>query len=213
MRFLIIKKSVQNREIPDNWRPEGARVLKMRSPGGMRGATGEDFRRGQRSLHEFCMQCEAEFCRMLTCIWHALLLAEARGGGKRERAFRRARFFVSVGLWVCGYGCLLCCVVARSDAKPSCMLCCGVVGLWCVCVCFIGRVGPKKLQKSASFANFYQNRTKIGPKSTTNGTNLGQGEGKGQPKTDKNMKKLKKNAKVKKQNKKKLFVLKCGAIF
>ena len=46
-----------------------------------------------------------------------------------------------------GYGLLLCCVVARSDAKLSCMLCCGVVGLWCVCVCFIGRVGPKKLQK------------------------------------------------------------------
>ena len=60
-----------------------------------------------------------------------------RADSWRERAFRRARFFVSVGLWVCGYGCLLCCVVARSDAKPSCMLCCGVVGLWCVCVCVL----------------------------------------------------------------------------
>ena len=82
-----------------------------------------------------------------------------------------------VGLWVCGF-------VGLWG--------CGVVGLWCVCVCFIGRVGPKKLQKSASFANFYQNRTKMGPKSTTNGTNLGQGGGKGQPKIDKNMKKYKK---------------------
>ena len=138
MRFLISKKSVQNREIPDNWRPEGTQPVKMRSPGGMRGATGEGtMGRGQRSLHEFCMQCEAEFCRMLTCVRHALPRLEARGGGKRERAFRRARFFVAVGLWVCGYGCLLCCVVARSDAKPSCMLCCGVVGLWCVCVCVL----------------------------------------------------------------------------
>jgi hypothetical protein len=47
----------------------------------------------------------------------------------------------------------------------------------CVVVCFIGRVGPKKLQKSASFANFYQNQTKMEPKSTTNGTNLGAGGG------------------------------------
>ena len=101
--------------------------------------------------------------------------ADSRLNSKGERAFRRARFFVAVGLWLCGYGCLLCCVVARSDAKPSCMLCCGVVGLWCVCVCFIGRVGPKKLQKSALFANFYQTRTKMGPQSTTNDTNLGQG--------------------------------------
>ena len=52
---------------------------------------------------------------------------------------------------------------------------CGVVVCVCVCVCFIGRVGPKKLQKSAPFTNFYQNRTKMGPKSTTNETNLGQG--------------------------------------
>ena len=67
---------------------------------------------------------------------------------------------------------------------------CGVVV--CVCVCFIGRVGPKKLQKSASFANFYQNRTKMGSKSTTNETNMGQGGGKGQPKINENMKKYKK---------------------
>ena len=46
-----------------------------------------------------------------------------------------------------------------------------------------------KLQKSASFANFDQNRTKIILKSTTNGTNLGQG-GEGQPKINENMKKL-----------------------
>ena len=46
--------------------------------------------------------------------------------------------------------------------------------------------------RAASFANFYQNRTKMGPKSTTNGTNLGQGGGKGQPKINKNMKKYKK---------------------
>ena len=52
----------------------------------MRGATGEGtMGRGQRSLHEFCMQCEAEFCRMLTCVWHALLLAEARAGGTLAR--------------------------------------------------------------------------------------------------------------------------------
>ena len=168
MRFLISKKSVQNRKIPDNWRPEGTRRVKMRSPGGMRGATGEDFRRGQRSLHEFCMQCEAEFCRMLTCIRHALPRLEARGGGKRERAFRRARFFVSVGLWVCGFVGLGCCdekrlekhensqkgskkepngSVVRCQTKLHVVL--WVVGLWCVCVCvcFIGRVGPKKLQK------------------------------------------------------------------
>ena len=90
-------------------------------------------------------------------------------------SFRRARVFLFVGLWVCG-----------------------VVGLWgcgvvvCVCVCFIGRVGPKKLQKSASFANFFQNRTKMEPKSTTNETNLGQGGEKGQPKINENMKKYKK---------------------
>ena len=39
---------------------------------------------------------------------------------------------------------LLCCVVARSDAKPSCMLCCVVVGLWGVSVCLIDRLGPWK---------------------------------------------------------------------
>ena len=95
-----------------------------------------------------------------------------RADSKRERAFRQARFFVSVGLWVCGFVCLGCCDEKRvekhensqkgskknqmgrwSDAKPSYMLCCGVVGLWCVCVCvcvcvcFVGRVGPKKLPK------------------------------------------------------------------
>jgi hypothetical protein len=76
---------------------------------------------------------------------------------------------------------------------PNQVACC-VVGLWgCgVCVCLIGRLGPKKLQKSASFANFYQNRTKMGPTSTTNETNLGHGGGKGQPKINENMKKYKK---------------------
>ena len=67
---------------------------------------------------------------------------------------------------------------------------CGVVV--CVCVCFIGRLGPKKLQKYASFANFYQNRTKMGPKSTTNGTIWARGGWKGQPKINENMKKYNK---------------------
>ena len=49
-----------------------------------------------------------------------------------------------------------------------------------------------KLQKSASFANFYKNRTKTISKSTTNETNLGQGGRKGQPKINENMKKYKK---------------------
>ena len=63
-------------------------IVATQRPGGMRGATGEGtMGRGQRSLHEFCMQCEAEFCRMLTCVWHALPRLEARGGG----------FSVSVG--------------------------------------------------------------------------------------------------------------------
>ena len=93
-----------------------------------------------------------------------------RADSGRKRAFRRARVFLFVGLWVCGFVGLWVC---------------GFVGLWgcgvvvCVCVCFIGRVGPKKLQKSASFANFYQNLTKMGSKSTTNETNLGQGGGGG----------------------------------
>jgi hypothetical protein len=60
-------------------------------------------------------------------------------------------------------------------------------------VCFIGRVGPKKLQKSASFANFYQNRTKMRPKSTTNETNLGQGGGVGQTKNKEKLKNYKKS--------------------
>ena len=67
-----------------------------------------------------------------------------RGGGgfKRLRAFRRAEVMVC-----CCVAWSLSCVVARSDAKPSCMLCGGGVGLWCVCVCFVCRVGPKKLPK------------------------------------------------------------------
>ena len=52
------------------------------------------------------------------------------------------------------------------------------------------RLGPGF--RVASFANFCQNRTKMGPTSTTNGTNLGQGGGKGQPKIDQNIKKYKK---------------------
>ena len=39
--------------------------------------------------------------------------------------------------------------------------------------------------RAASFANFYQNRTKTGPKSTTNGANLAQWGGKGQPEINK----------------------------
>ena len=66
---------------------------------------------------------------------------------------------------------------SAHSAGPGffCLSVCGFVGLWVcgVCVCFIGRVGPKKLQKSASFANFYQNRTNMGPKSSSNGSNLG----------------------------------------
>ena len=81
-----------------------------------------------------------------------------------ERAFRRARFFVSVGLWVCGYGCLLCCVVARSDAKPSCMLCCGVVGLWCVCVFY----WPHGSQKAPQISFVRQ----LLPKPNKNGTKI-----------------------------------------
>ena len=46
--------------------------------------------------------------------------------------------------------------------------------------------------RAASFANFYQNRTKMEPKSTTNGTNLAQWGGKGQPKINTNIKKYKK---------------------
>ena len=44
-------------------------------------------------------------------------------------------------------------------------------------------------------------KKKMEPKSTTNGTNLGQGGGKGQPKINENMKSIK-NANVKNQNKK-----------
>ena len=94
-----------------------------------------------------------------------------RADSKRERAFRRARFFVSVGLWVCGYGCLLCCVVARSDAKPSCMLCCGVVGLWCVCVCVLLAAWVPKSSKNLlrsptstkTEQKWDQNRPQMGP--------------------------------------------------
>ena len=82
-----------------------------------------------------------------------------------------------VGLWVCGLVVLRGRAVRCQTKLHVVLWGCGVVV--CVCVCFIGRVGPKKLQKSASFANFYQNRTKIGPKSTTNGTNLDHGGGEG----------------------------------
>ena len=90
---------------------------------------------------------------------------------------------------VCGsVGMVACCVAWSRGPMPNQVACC-VVGLWgcgvCVCVCFIGRLGPKKLQKSASFANFYQNRTKMGPKSITNETNLGQGGGRGNRKLTK----------------------------
>ena len=91
-----------------------------------------------------------------------------RADSKRERAFRRARFFVSVGLWVCGYGCLLCCVVARSDAKPSCMLCCGVVGLWCVCVCVCVFYWPRGSQKAPKICFVRQ----LLPKPNKNGTKI-----------------------------------------
>ena len=63
-----------------------------------------------------------------------------------------------------------------------------------------------------SFANFYQNRTKIEPKSTTNETKLVQGGVNGQPKIDQNMKKYKKRKRKKAKYEKTLF-LKSGAIF
>ena len=108
MRFSIAQKSTQNRKNLQSWRPMANRTGFLERPGGMSGGTGEGtMGRGQRSLHEFCMQCEAEFCRMLTCVWHALPRLDAGGGGKRERAFRRARFLYQsvcgfVGLFVCG---------------------------------------------------------------------------------------------------------------
>ena len=52
----------------------------------------------------------------------------------------------------------------------------------------------------------------MGPKSTTNGTNLGQGEGKGQPKINEHMKKYNKRKRKESKLKKTLF-LKSGAIF
>jgi len=76
MRFSIAKKSAQNRKNLQSWRPMANRTGFLERPGGMSGGTGEGtMGRGQRSLHEFCMQCEAEFCRMLTCVRHALFLA------------------------------------------------------------------------------------------------------------------------------------------
>ena len=139
MRFLIAKKSAINPKNRDLETPKRNSLDKSGQPGGMRGATGEGtMGRGQRSLHEFCMQCEAEFCRMLTCVRHALPRLEARGGGS------------------------------------------------------LTRIPPGQGFRVASFANFYQNRTNMGPKSTTNGTSLGQGGGKGQPKINKNMKNIKK---------------------
>ena len=44
----------------------------------------------------------------------------------------------------------------------------------------------------SSFDNFYQNRTKMGPKSTTNGSNLAQG-GQGVPENQQMYEKVKKN--------------------
>ena len=108
MRFWDGKKSAKNRKNEQRWRPKATHRATFGWPGGMRGATGEGtMGRGQRSLHEFCMQCEAEFCRMLTCVRHALPRLEARGGGWRKRAFRRARFFLFVCLGGCGLGCLM----------------------------------------------------------------------------------------------------------
>ena len=44
----------------------------------------------------------------------------------------------------------------------------------------------------SSFNNFYQNRTKMGPTSTTNGTNLAQGGGEGATENQPKYKKQKK---------------------
>ena len=86
MRFWDGKKSAKNRKNEQRWRPKATHRATFGWPGGLRGATGEGtMGRGQRSLHEFCMQCEAEFCRMLTCVRHALPRLEARGGGLSTR--------------------------------------------------------------------------------------------------------------------------------
>jgi hypothetical protein len=55
----------------------------------------------------------------------------------------------------------------------------------------------------SSFDNYYQNRPKMVPESITNGTNLAQGEGKGYPKINKNMKSKKTNVNAKNQHEKK----------
>ena len=135
MRFSNAQKSTQNRKNEQRWRPKATHRATFGWPGGMRGATGEGtMGRGQRSSHEFCMQCKAEFCRMLTCVRHALPRLEARGGGKRERAM------VMVA----------CCVAWSRGPMPNQVACC-VVGLWgCgVCVCVYVFYWPRGSQKAS----------------------------------------------------------------
>ena len=101
-------------------------------------------------------------------------------GGQRPRADTQGASAHSAGP---GFFCLSVCGVVGLWG-------CGVVGLWCVCVCvFYWPRGSQKASKICSVYNFYQNRTKMGPTSTTNETNLGQGGVKGQPKINENMKK------------------------
>ena len=46
------------------------------------------------------------FKKVRTCTENPARRAPGGGGGKRERAFRWARFFLFVGLGGCGFGCL-----------------------------------------------------------------------------------------------------------
>ena len=134
--------------------------------------------------------------------WESGTPCPRRGRRKARACIPPGQVFCSrrfVGLWV-WLPVVLRARAVRCQTKLHVVLWgCGVVV--CVCVCFIGRVGPKKLQKSASFANFYQNRTKMGPKSITNGTSLGQGGGRGNRKSTQILKSIK-NANVKNQNNK-----------
>ena len=127
MRFSIAQKSTPNRKNLQSWRPMANRTGFLERPGGMSGGTGEGtMGRGQRSLHEFCMQCEAEFCRMLTCVWHALPQLEARGGGIAYAHSAGPRLWFAVVLRG---------RAVRCQTKLHVVLWgCGVVVCVCVCV-------------------------------------------------------------------------------
>ena len=157
MRFWDGKKSAKNRKNEQRWRPKATHRATFGWPGGMRGATGEGtMGRGQRSLHEFCMQCEAEFCRMLTCVRHALPWLEARGGG--------IAYAHSAGpnLW---FAVVLRGRAVRCQTKLHVVLRgCGVVGLLCVCVFY----WPRGSQKASKICFVRQ----LLPKPNENGTNI-----------------------------------------